>query len=474
MPNRPWKVDRPSFFRSNQLERIEETALDLLEQIGIAVLDEGLREQLRRAGFASRGNRLLVERPQSERFLSIERQRHGDRFAEGPHPLAATDRPIEIGVLSYPQWVHDLETDTLIPFTKDRLAEATRLLDVLGLPGVPGCPVDEPPLLQPVVQYWIAATCSRQGRQPVDPKSLETLPHIMAMAEVLGNPIEHLPVYVFSPLILGGESLRCALHFRDRLSWISISDMSSLGCTAPLAVGHAFAVSAAEVIGAAVLLETALELPVHWSIRVCPVDLRFPAMVLGSPEDLLLMLAAAEVNAFFHGTPWHPATVSLHTAAKLPGAQACSEKASLMTVGALLGARSFGYVGTLSLDEAFSAEQLLYDLEIRDQVQRLIAGFDGDCDPKGCLQEVEEALEQGSFAGLETTRQGHRDFYWYPKLFERGFLSTWEARGRPNIRQQVREMIAEHLARHDYELEPSLRRELDRLVAQARADLANR
>jgi len=464
-------VERSPFFHLEQLEQMEASVLRLLEGIGIAVLDEGLRQRLDRAGFQRCGNRLLIEPKRVEEFLRSERDRGGNRFAAGPQSLPPADERIQVGVLPYPQWVHDLETDTLVPFTRERLLEATRLLDVLGIPGVPGCPADVPPPLQPVAQYWIAATCSRQGRRPVDPKSLETLPYIMEMAQVLGHPVRHLPVYVFSPLTLGGESLRCVLEFRDRLSFVEVSDMSSVGCTVPIDVGHAFAVAAAEVIGSAVLLQEVLELPIHWSIRICPIDLRTMALVLGSPEDFLLMLGAAEVNAYFHGAPWYPAAAGLHTAAKLPGAQACSEKASLMTAGALLGARSFGYVGTLSLDEVFSAEQLLYDLEIRDQVQRLVAGFSGDVDPEQCLQEVREGLEQGGYAGLATTLQRHRDFYWYPHLFERQFLGAWEDRGRKTLRQRAHQRIQEHLDQHDYELEGHLRRELDRLLQRAEEQL---
>jgi len=195
------------------------------------------------------------------------------------------------------------------------------------------------------------------------------------------------------------------------------------------------------------------------------------AMVLGSPEDFLLQLGLAEVNAYFHGTRWSPAAASVHTNAKLPGPQACSEKASLMTAGALLGARSFGAIGTLSLDEVFSPEQLLYDLEIKEHVQRLVEGIDGECDPERCLRDVIEGLEQKSFVGIESTLAGYRAFYWHPKLFERQFLGAWEKEGARTIRERTRTRVRELLKQYEYELEPELRRELDKLLDRARADL---
>ena len=354
--------------------------------------------------------------------------------------------------------------------TTEKLIEATKLLDVLSLSGPPGCPTDVPPPLQPIVQYWVAVNYSRHGRGSVDPKSLETLPYIMEMAEVLGNPLRSLPVYVFTPLTLCSESLKCVLKFKDKLSSVGVSDMSSLGCTTPINIGDAFALCIAEVVGSAILLREIIDLPIHWSIRLCPIDLHSMAMVLGSPEDFLLQFANSEINAYFHGTRWYPGIGGIHTNAKLPGAQACAEKSSLMTTGALLGARGFGSAGTLSLDEVFSAEQLLYDLDIKDHVQRLVEGIDGDCDPKRCLQDVIEGAQQKTFAGLETTLQNYRHVYWHPRLFNRQFFSAWEGEGARTIRQRASAMIRELLSQYEYEPEGELKSELDKILAKAKAE----
>jgi trimethylamine:corrinoid methyltransferase-like protein len=472
----PLIVPRPPLLSLAQLERIEEAVQRLLEEVGIAVLEEEVLESLRTSGFSVRDGRVFIERKLVSEFLEAERKRHGDQFAGGPQPVPNSGEfgyssQIELSVSPYPQHVHDLETDQIVPFTTERLIEATKLVDALSLPGPPGCPVDVPPPLQPVVQYWVAATCCRQGRHPVDPKSLATLPYVMDMAEVLEHPLRSLPIYVFSPLTLGGESLRCALKFKDRLSAVGVSDMNSVGCTVPINVGDAAALSVAEVVGSVILLREVIDLPLYWSVRLCPIDLHSLAMVLGSPEDLLLQLVNAEVNAYFHGTRWVPAAGSIHTNAKLPGVQACVEKASVMTAGALWGARSFGTAGSLSLDEVFSAEQLLYDLEIRDHVQRLVEGIDGDCDPERCLQDVREGLPQRSFVGLDSTLQGYPRFYWRPRLFERRFLAAWQGAGAPTIRQQAQALARELVSQHEYELDGELRREVDHILARARVDL---
>ncbi len=471
----PFFVQRPSVFSLAQLERMEEAMMLILEDVGIAVLYDDLLTKLSSRGFPVKGNRVIVERKLVREFLKTERESNGNKFSEEPQAVEINNPRITLSVSGYPQQVHDIETDTIVPFTTERLIEATKLVDVLASKGIvsrpPGCPVDVPPELQPIMQYWIGAVYSRHGRSPVDPKSLESFFYVMEMADALGNPRRHLPVYVFSPLTLGGESLRCVLAFKEKLSSVSVSDMPSVGCTAPINIGDAAALSAAEVIGASILVREIIDVPVNWHLRLCSIDLHSLAMVLGSPEDFLLQLANSEINGYFHGTSWNPALGYVHTNAKLPGAQACAEKSSIMTAGALLGARRFGVAGTLSLDEVFSPEQLLYDIEIKDHVQRIVTGIDGNCDPKRCLRDVREAIERRSFVGLDTTLREYRNVYWFPKLFERQFLAAWQGEGSVNIRERTHEMIRELAGQHDYELDPELRGELDKILARAKADL---
>lgn len=467
----PFSVQRSAFLTTSQLEQIEEGMLRLLEEVGVAVLDEQLLSQIERKGFQAAGGRVLIERQVARDFVEHERARNGRSFSETPAPAPPGDAHLNVFVSNYPPNVHDLESDRVVPYTTAKLIEATKLVDVLASRGVvaspPGIPADVPPALQPVVQYWVAATYSRQGKRPIDPKAEVSFPYVMEMADVLGNPVRRLPVYVFSPLTLGGESLRCVLRFQDRLSTVYVSAMPSVGCTAPINLGDAFALAAAEIIGSSILLSEVLSLEIQWGIYLYPIDLRTMAMVFGSPENFLFQLMSHEVAAYFHGTPWSPAASNIHTNAKLPGPQACAEKSSLMTAGALLGARTFGAVGTLSLDEAFSPEQLLYDLEIRDHVERLVAGANGDCDPERCVRDVIEGVREGGLAGLETTLAEYRSLYWHPTLFDRQFLSAWQEQGAETIRRRTHAQIQELLSQHDYRLEPGKQRELDAILERA-------
>jgi len=471
MIEQPFIVRRYPFLSLTQLECIEAAMFRILAEVGVAVLNEEILGQLKSSGFQSKGDRIVIERKLVQEFLDAERTRNGRKFTEEPQLVEPSSHEIGVHIIEYAQWIHDIDSDEIVPLDTERFIEATKLLDVLSVPGHAGCPTDVPPALQPVVQYCISATYSRHARRRVDSKSLVTMPYIMEMGEVLGNPLKALPIYIFSPLTLGGESLDCVMRFKDRLSSAHVSNMPSLGCTVPINVGDAFALSAAEVIGAAILLREIVDIPVGWGFGVFPIDLRTLTMVFGSPENFLLQLVTSEVSAYFHGTEWYPAAGNIHTIARFPGAQSCAEKTSLMTAGALLGARSFGSVGLLSLDEVFSAEQLVYDLEIRDHTQRLVQGIDGDCDPERCLNDVIEGIQRKNFVTLESTLESYRQFYWHPELFDRQFFSAWEGKGAKTNREKAHEIIRGLLSQHEYELESELRSELDKIVAKAKAEL---
>lgn len=465
------------FLAPGQAERVHQTALRILQEVGLEVLLESAREEMAARGFRVQGERVFFEPQAVEDYLAELRRQH-----EGRAKLPAEDEPddgklyLSTGV--YAHHVHDLDTDSIVPYTTDKLIEMTKLVDVLSERGVyspaPGYPLDVPPPLQPIAKYRVGALYSRQGERAVDPVSMESIPYVMEMAEALGHPMRSLPVYVFSPMRLAGESLLAAMRFRDRVQSIHVGAMPALGGMAPVLPFGALAMAAAEVLGAAVTLQIVTGLPVSFGIGVHALDLRSGSMIFGSPEAYLFGQLNAEINEFYK--PWERhqrglASAGIHTRANFPGSQAAAEKASLITTGALIGARWFDGAGILSVDEVFSAEQLLVDCEIKDQAQRLIAGLEMGEQAYDWVAEVRDGLER-SFMAIDSTLDHYRTTYWHPQLFDRGFLAGQGFEGRRALADRAREMARGYLARHDYELDDARRIEVDRIYERARRELA--
>jgi trimethylamine:corrinoid methyltransferase-like protein len=111
------------------------------------------------------------------------------------------------------------------------------------------------------------------------------------------------------------------------------------------------------------------------------------------------------------------------------------------------------------------------DCDVKDQVQRLLGGLDLDDHGYDWVQEVREGVE-GVFAGLHSTADHHRATYWHPQLFERGFMHFGGESERSKLALRAREMVAELVASHCFELDAPRRREMDRIYERAAQELA--
>jgi trimethylamine:corrinoid methyltransferase-like protein len=200
-------------------------------------------------------------------------------------------------------------------------------------------------------------------------------------------------------------------------------------------------------------------------------DLHAMALCLGGPEQRLFMWASEELNAFCQGRePGIPSGWgSMYTEAKLPGVQAASEKTAGAMAAALLGVRTLDGGGELK--GVFSPEQLIIDCEIRDHVARLVAGVEVDCDAEACLVEVAAGLGR-SFVGLDSTLDGYMETYWFPRLFDRRPLSSWQQTPEPGLRRRAREVARKRIREHDYALPSDAAGELARIYDRARKELS--
>jgi trimethylamine:corrinoid methyltransferase-like protein len=286
------------------------------------------------------------------------------------------------------------------------------------------------------------------------------------MAAVMGHPMRSLPVYIPTPLRLGGESLAVVMACLDQLDAISVSSMPATGLSAPVQPFGALALAAAEVIGGMIVVKILTGKPVTCSVNIFPGDLREGSMVFGSPENLQYQMLCADFNRFY-GWPGESGPGNFHVMAKTPDGQSAAEKAAIMMLGASLGARHFSCAGTLSLDEIFSAEQLLLDCEIRDWVQQAVHGVSlGEDECPDWLAEIHLGVKR-NFMDLDSTLDHYQDHIWYPRRFTRKAIGPWLEDGQPKLSQRFQQEAKMRIARHNFELDPARRREIERIYAAA-------
>ncbi len=464
----PLRFTRERLISLDQAARVHELAKRILQEIGLEIRHAETLERLRAEGFRVSDGRVFFEPATVDEYVDEMRRWISSRPAPSSVP---DDGQLTLKVSTYSLYVHDIETDRVVPYTTDRLIEMCKLIDTVADEGVygapPGIPTDVHPDLQPVAQYRIAALYARQGASPVDPTSARTVNYLLDMAEVMGRPIRSLPIYVPTPLRLGGESLDVVLACADRLSHISVSSMPSTGATAPIHPFGALALAAAELMGGMVAVRVLTGKPTSFAVGIFPFDLRAGSMVFGAPENMLFQMLCADFNRFY-GWARDRVPNNIHVMAKLPNTQSAAEKAAIMALGAFLGARYFSCAGTLSLDEIFSPEQLLVDCEIRNWVQRAIQGvWMGEEAVNDWLAEVQTGVQRG-FMALDSTLDHYQRHMWYPQRFQRSFVGPWLADGQPHLSDRLRDEVRRRIAAHDFELDTDRCREIERIYQAAR------
>lgn len=140
-----WSISAP--LSLDQLQAIEETALRILEAVGLEVENAWLRSTLAARGYATdAAGRIRVSRTEAKAFLKTARERHGHSFTPEPQSPPAESAPpcITLDASSYALHVHDIDTDAITPLTVAAQVRALHLVHALRHEGLVSTWVGQP------------------------------------------------------------------------------------------------------------------------------------------------------------------------------------------------------------------------------------------------------------------------------------------------------------------------------------------
>jgi trimethylamine---corrinoid protein Co-methyltransferase len=445
-----------------EVARMEEAAFAVLEHVGLLVSREDVRRSIDgQPGVRVDGQRVYLAPWRMGELVDERRSR--------PPQAPGRDGGFTIYGAGHGLQILDPGSDKHRPLTCDDLVEAARLADCLrdrGLVGgAPGIPSDVPPPLQQLRQLKITLENGHNRGVPAF-NDLAAVELAREMCAVVGTAF-HPGVHVVSPLRLEGNEVDTALHFRGENPPLGVGSMPTAGVTAPVQPVGLFVQSMAEVMGGyAVFRLLGYDHASFW-MNAYPADMRTMNLTFGSPEHILLDLMQLAINAHYSGSA--PAK-SLLTMSQLPDMQAAADGAMHTGVLALAGARSFCDAGTLSLDEVYSPEKLLIDLEIADYTARVVRGFSFDAGLVG-WEAIASGVREGTFMAEADTLRHFRDVYWPSRLFGHELLGQWQAGGARTLRERATEAMREARQRYDYALPDDQAREIDRIYRFAEGSL---
>lgn len=362
----------------------------------------------------------------------------------------------------------DPETLEIRPGTSEEARQMIRLWDARGVGGVvPLAPGDVPPELVALKAEHLGITNSENlgGSLPVtDPEEIR---YLIDMNLAAGRRYRLMQQTGISPLRFNSEGLGIALLFLENPDVdLSVGGFIPVcGATCPLDPRSAVVQSVAETLSHDILCATLGVAGGGFGLRAESFDFQYSTVVFGSPEWCLYCALILQMTEHVSGI--RPRYGKFRSTAKLPDPQAACERTASVMWQALLGGRSFGGVGQLSVDEVFSPQQVIIDQEILRYVERLVSGVDLSAEVRDPIALIREGVEEGNFLAVEDTVSRFRELYMFPDLFRHWNVGRWRAEGSPSVLSMAWERARELMAQSDFQLPEEQQREVGRIYDKA-------
>jgi trimethylamine--corrinoid protein Co-methyltransferase len=304
--------------------------------------------------------------------------------------------------------------------------------------------------------------------------SPETARLIVRMREIVGDEPARASdgaqvSYLLEPngsLSYDEFSLEMALVFHDAGHQIHVGPMAMAGLDAPVTLAGTLVIQNADNLIGVVLCHL-LGLPASWSGSAHTLDLRSTLCSFGSPNQLLLGLAAVQLGQTYG---FRVPVNSALTDACLPDFQGGFEKGMTAIVALLSGADGIGAQGLVGADQGASLEQLVIDEEWLSAVDHVLTRGIQVNDDTLALDVIRRVGVGGSYLAEEHTVRHMRQTYWPSDLFNQKSWDAWQTEGGQDVYAKAHARVQQILA-EGYPPQPLLQHdtiaELDALIQDA-------
>ncbi len=443
-----------------EIEQIYDTALQLLERLGMGNVPDKLAADLKAAGAqAGQQDRLLFPREMVQRaidtapksFVLHGRDENrsievgGDRVYFGTGGAAVQTLDIDSG-LYRPSTLADLHDFTRLQDTLANVSWFTRCCVATDVPDVFDLDVNT------------AYALVRNTTKPVA-TSFTLAEHVGPIVELLdivaGGPGEftkrpflkaHISP-VISPLRYGEDAVDVVYECVAHNIPMSCITAAQAGATAPATLAGFLAQSLAETLASLVMVYAIRPgFPMVFSNWPFIVDLRTGSFAGGSGETAVLNAASAQLTNWL-GLP--SGVAASMTDAKAVDAQYGVEKGMTSLAAALAGGNliyeSSGMTASL-LGASF--EGFVLDNEMHSHTYRALRGIEVSEENLGFDAICHSVLGDGHFLGSEQTYAAMERDYFYPELADRQEPRTWQNDGAKDAWSSARHHAKEVLASH--------------------------
>ncbi len=424
-----------------EVETIYATALQILDELGMGEVPEGLQNQcLSKGAYINKHGRLSFPPDFTQKIVDNAAKTITLHGRDPARSIDVGGQSVHFGTGGAAVQTLDLDTRTYRPSTLVDLYDFTRLQDTLpNVSWFTRCCVatDVPDNFDLDINTAYALLCGTT--KPVAtsfflPEFVEPIANMLDIAGSDTGPFRQRPwVFahispVISPLRYGEDAVDVTLECMRIGIPLNCITAAQSGATAPATLAGFLASSLAETLASLIMVNVYQPgYPMIFSNWPLVVDLRTGAFSGAGGETAVMNAASAQIINWI-GLP--SGVASSMTDAKAPDAQMGMEKGITALAAGLAGGNmiheSSGMMASL-LGASFEA--FLIDDEMHSLIYRTLRGIEVTPETLGFEAIKAAVLGEGHFLGGQHTLDSMERDYYYPKLSDRSDPRTWQENG---------------------------------------------
>ena len=431
-------------FPAERIAEIHDMALVVLEQLGMAVLDDEARSVFRAAGAAVEDEQVRIGRDLVAAALESAPKTFTLKGLASARDLAVRPGAMVFGAgAGCPN-----ATDRIGGRRPGRLADyenALRLqqsFDVIGMLSPSVEPQDVPIEFRHLafVRAQIALAdkpafhYARGRAQTMDNFELLQTALGISDGEFSAQPWTKTVINTNSPRLIDRPMGQGILDYARAGQLLVITPFCLAGAMAPVTVEGALVLQHAEALAGITLAQLARPgAPVMYGAFGSNVDMKSGAPAFGTPEQMLMTLGSGQLARHI-GLPWRSAA---GTAANLADAQGAGET-QLALWAALLANATFIYhaAGWLEGGLTFGFEKFIADVETLQTIAHLTLPLATDHDTLA-WPALEEVPPGGHFFAAAHTLARYETAFYRPLLADLSNFGSWEEKGRQSAEERA-------------------------------------
>lgn len=445
----------------DEVSRIHETSLNILENTGVKFWEPKAIELLRQSGASVDSKRSVVRFPRDLIMRSVKKAPSAITLA-GRNPkfdLKLGEGTSYFGSLGTAPLVFDLETGERRYARKTDLENFARIADALESIRyfhTSVTPTDLHPDTVDLQRWAIAFGNTEKHCMGGAVYNVDNMPYLIRICEEIAGgekELQRRPILTATecpvpPLQHDKRPLKGIMEFaRKRLPVIIYSEPKA-GATSPASLAGTLVVSNAEVLSGVALTQLINPgAPVIYGSVATLMDMRTGSIAFGSPETGLLAACTTQM-AHYYGIP--NMTPGGRTDSKMPDEQAGYEKSRTTLMAALAGASLGNMAGLLESNLVASYEQMIIDDEIIGTTERILKGVDFDSEALA-LEVIDKVGPGGVYLSQRHTLERMRKEHYMPRASDRNYYSVWSKAGSKSISERARDKAHEILRTHSPE-----------------------